>query len=812
VLVLLAGGVLLVGAIMFYLVDVIQERVKQELTRHTALRHVQFHRERTLGGIQADLALARKMADSDVLRRWVRKPGDANTSAPAMRELGSLLGLFSTGAAFVASRPAASFYFVDAKALAGASAAPLQPVQSLTADDKDDDWFFKTLIQSEPYNFNVDHNATLNVTKVWINVVMKDEGGKEAIGVVGTGIDISLFIDAFIKSKEKGISGIYVNEDGAIQGHADTALIALNAPIDKAGGGSTIWKLIPSRDEQEALKSAMARVKAGEVPAAVLPLTVGGVPQVGAVAYIAPLKWYTVALLDSAEISGSSFFVPIMAVLMLALVLIGGMVLVFGNRLVVGPLRRIAEATRRVAGGEYATRLDLQRSDEIGELATAFNQMAEKLAESQHAAKTNVALISAELQRASTYPELAQAFFSRTAPLLELGQGSLYRVAGQEQLLLCGGYARLGESSPVAEIAFGEGLPGECARERRVIQIDAPPPGYFRVASVLGESSPAALALLPVLSGEKLVGVVELAPLRPLSSDDMGLLGSLLPVLGMSMEIIDRDKRTLDLLSATREQSAELAARQEEIGKLLTEQQAIFENAPQGILYTGDGMIIRANKRIARDLGRTVDELVGQPASIMYVSQESYREFGGIVGPQLGAGREVRLEWEYARKGGGSFPAMVSGQGISVAGYERAAIWLFEDISERKRLEQAMRENELRLQQILEDSPAAVTMVTETGEQIFVNRRLAELLGVPQSQFKTRRSSEFWADPEERKLFIQRLRDEGRIDDYATRFRRDDGTEINVVLHTRWVEQGGKRLLLTWMFEVADRSPNGVQS
>jgi hypothetical protein len=32
------------------------------------------------------------------------------------------------------------------------------------------------------------------------------------------------------------------------------------------------------------------------------------------------------------------------------------------------------------------------------------------------------------------------------------------------------------------------------------------------------------------------------------------------------------------------------------------------------------------------------------------------------------------------------FEAMVSGQGINIPGFERSAVWVYEDIAERKRL------------------------------------------------------------------------------------------------------------------------------
>ncbi|MDY6913205.1 MAG: HAMP domain-containing sensor histidine kinase [Planctomycetota bacterium] len=49
-------------------------------------------------------------------------------------------------------------------------------------------------------------------------------------------------------------------------------------------------------------------------------------------------------------------------------------------RLIVQPVRRLVGATRKLAGGDFTVRAGLVRNDEIGELAVAFNAMADEVA------------------------------------------------------------------------------------------------------------------------------------------------------------------------------------------------------------------------------------------------------------------------------------------------------------------------------------------------------------------------------------------------------------------------------------------------
>ena len=62
------------------------------------------------------------------------------------------------------------------------------------------------------------------------------------------------------------------------------------------------------------------------------------------------------------------------------------------------PLREMTEATRRMARGDYRGRVRAESSDEIGELARAFNQMAAELATVDREQRDLVATVSHELR------------------------------------------------------------------------------------------------------------------------------------------------------------------------------------------------------------------------------------------------------------------------------------------------------------------------------------------------------------------------------------------------------------------------------
>ncbi len=68
----------------------------------------------------------------------------------------------------------------------------------------------------------------------------------------------------------------------------------------------------------------------------------------------------------------------------LASALAAGLVGLFVTRRIVAPLRAMRRVSRRIATGSYQDRLDLGAPGEVGDLAEAFNTMAETLERSEH--------------------------------------------------------------------------------------------------------------------------------------------------------------------------------------------------------------------------------------------------------------------------------------------------------------------------------------------------------------------------------------------------------------------------------------------
>mgnify|MGYP002640119561 CR=1 FL=1 len=114
------------------------------------------------------------------------------------------------------------------------------------------------------------------------------------------------------------------------------------------------------------------------------------------------LRWGTlVAALDLQAFEGSSQqwarkALAFIVVLAMALYLITW----FGlSRMVIAPLSRLAHAAQRMAGGDLGVRVQLERSDELGQLGSVFDSMAERLQAHTAELEHKVAERSARIRR-----------------------------------------------------------------------------------------------------------------------------------------------------------------------------------------------------------------------------------------------------------------------------------------------------------------------------------------------------------------------------------------------------------------------------
>ncbi|MDD5007148.1 MAG: PAS domain S-box protein [Syntrophorhabdaceae bacterium] len=158
----------------------------------------------------------------------------------------------------------------------------------------------------------------------------------------------------------------------------------------------------------------------------------------------------------------------------------------------------------------------------------------------------------------------------------------------------------------------------------------------------------------------------------------------------------------------------------------------IFNDAILGIYQTTpEGRFLSANPALARLCGYdTPEELtncVTDLATQIYVNPEDRETFKGILSRE---GVVEKFETRLCKKSGEIIWVSINahiikdGQG-NITHYEGT----IEDITERKRAEEALRENEDNFRRSLDDSPLGVRIVTIEGETIYANQAILDIYG-----------------------------------------------------------------------------------
>ena len=157
----------------------------------------------------------------------------------------------------------------------------------------------------------------------------------------------------------------------------------------------------------------------------------------------------------------------------------------------------------------------------------------------------------------------------------------------------------------------------------------------------------------------------------------------------------------------------------------------LSEAATEGVALHEDGLILDANVALARMVGYTVDELVGQSALMIAAPDSRQRVIDAIR-----SGAETPYEVEGLRKDGSVFPAEVRARVIHSGG-ERLRVTVIRDISEQKAAERALARSEERLRNLIEQAADGIVVSDAEGriEEVnqafcaFLERDRAEIVG-----------------------------------------------------------------------------------
>lgn len=179
------------------------------------------------------------------------------------------------------------------------------------------------------------------------------------------------------------------------------------------------------------------------------------------------------------------------------------------------------------------------------------------------------------------------------------------------------------------------------------------------------------------------------------------------------------------------------------------------ENANDGICIIKDGAVKFANSRLLQMGGYSEEDVINQPFS-KFIAEESLDEVMERYRRRM-AGEKVESIYEtmLKRKDGGIIFAEFN---VSIIDYEggKAELVIVRDITERKKMEEALKESEEKFRGLVENAHDAIYIITPEGFQ-YVNPAFEELTGYSSKEILSKEFS-FWnlIHPDDIKFIEQR--------------------------------------------------------
>jgi PAS domain S-box-containing protein len=454
------------------------------------------------------------------------------------------------------------------------------------------------------------------------------------------------------------------------------------------------------------------------------------------------IHWYLVTVVPRSDFTG-----PLDALwLRFLLLLLGGTVAALGlsrgmARWVTGAMRDINERVKRIGAGEFGSRVETRRQDEIGQLVDSFNDMSERLASTyEEIRQKNVALdaanreLAALLERermrrmevevegrrayvlgeaiaaisgAQDYDGVLQALpralvnsFVDWALVEVAAPGKRTRTAGahrdptgdsllREMIQKC--------PAPLMRLEADGSVPdtGEPLHYRAIS--DEQLRSWFGGASAaekvrrLGTQS---LLLVPMVARQQRVGFLALVSASPEGFDaaDVRLAEELGRRAAMAL---DNARLHADLQCENAERRQAEAAR----GKTEELLRGIVDNAPT-LIYVKDldGRYLLVNRHMADVIGVDATSILGKTVFDVYAPEQA-RVLAAFDQRVLAAGKALEAEEEVLRTDGLHTYITIKAPLTDASGHVYALCGISTDITARKRAEAGLRSSEEQLRQ-----------------------------------------------------------------------------------------------------------------
>lgn len=290
--------------------------------------------------------------------------------------------------------------------------------------------------------------------------------------------------------------------------------------------------------------------------------------------------------------------------------------------------------------------------------------------------------------------------------------------------------------------------------------------------------------VFPVYTGEQLtgfIGIDDADATEEWNSEDIDILRISADIIGRALEReqVEKDLRTSE-----------------------EKYEYIVEKSNDGIVIMQDGELKFANGVTELMTGYKREEVIGQPFLDFIAAEdrdlvlERYRS--RIQGEHIPSRYEIRL----LKKDGSKMHVEINASLIEYEG-KLADMALIRDITDRKLMEEELRESEIFRSSLLNNAPNPINVINPDTSIRFINPALEKLTGYPAEELIGKKAPyPFWGELTGEK-YLSRLEEAMRhgMEDYERQFTRKNGEKFWVKITNMPVNKGDEMdyLLASWI-------------
>ena len=285
--------------------------------------------------------------------------------------------------------------------------------------------------------------------------------------------------------------------------------------------------------------------------------------------------------------------------------------------------------------------------------------------------------------------------------------------------------------------------------------------------------------------------------------------GRLLDVWLTVTRLVDDSGKIIGIASTERD-ITKRKQEEEALRKSEAKFRTLVENLPQKIFLKDKNLVyISCNENYARDLKITPEEIAGRTDYEFHPKElaEKYRADDKKI---MESGKTEDIEEKYIQDGEKRFVHTIKTPVRNEQGDVTGLLGIFRDITEHKRAEEALRENEARLRTVLETVKEGIIFSDEKGHFEVYNSKMELLTGY--SKEEANRSSDFMAllypDAKENRRARERLETllrENKEQEFESAIQRKDGQSRHVLVYSAMIPYQNRKMFLSTFRDITER-------